>query len=119
MLGSRGLHGATQTLGPKTHTGSDSCFMQSVESRSGPILLLKVPGLFNIMCRNQTALIMMEVLCVFMYATARNASKLQSASVAQELKGQRAEVRLVPESTDSKLAMLTFAAMAMNKQSLL
>ncbi len=46
----RGLHGGPETRGPGTRTGSGLYFKWSVGSGSGPNLLLRVPGLFNIVC---------------------------------------------------------------------
>ncbi len=47
----RGLHGGPETRGPGTRTGSGLYFKWSAGSGSGPNLLLRVPGLFNIVCR--------------------------------------------------------------------
>ncbi len=44
----RGLHGGPETRGPGTRTGSGLYFKWSAGSGSGPNLLLRVPGLFNI-----------------------------------------------------------------------
>ncbi len=52
MLWTRGLHGGPETRGPGTRpgtrTGSGLYFKWSAGSGSGPNLLLRVPGLFNI-----------------------------------------------------------------------
>ncbi len=44
----RGLHGGPETRGRGTRTGSGLYFKWSAGSGSGPNLLLRVPGLFNI-----------------------------------------------------------------------
>ncbi len=48
MVHVRGLHG-----GPGTCTGSGLYFKWSAGSGSGPNLLLRVPGLFNIVCNTR------------------------------------------------------------------
>ncbi len=47
----RGLHRGPETRGPGTRPGS--YFKWSAGSGSGPNLLLRVPGLFNIVCNTR------------------------------------------------------------------
>ncbi len=57
MVNIRGLHGGPETRGPGTRpgtrTGSGLYFKWSAGSGSGPNLLLRVPGLFNIVCNTR------------------------------------------------------------------
>ncbi len=51
--GCRGLHRGPETRGPGTRSGSGLYFKWSAGSGSGPNLLLRVPGLFNIVCNTR------------------------------------------------------------------